>query len=473
MPAAPTKAEAPASTLASLRQSITTLQLHPTLAPLVLLALVGARTSPDAAARGCVIRLPAEASSTDVASVTTALRNVRRRPNVGADHRRSAAACSTCDVTSCRQRSRPNRPRTMRPTPSPAAASWPMRTTRRPRRGSARPKSARRRADAEARSAEPVSSPTDDAQRTASPSHDLPDVLILPHLDREAPSAQRALMQALRDRKFSLQPRGHDDGGIFPLPKTMVPIAVVRGEPSNVDPLTIWGLSRHLVRARLRAPRSHVQIDRFALSYTCTAVDVAALNEQPGQLASTPLFRAHVRLTLRASRLIVADRRADRLRPLIRAITSSRHLRGRSRLRSARPALDGRAHARQQGRADTMGVDMGQPRRVRRRRSSVEIARGPAAGHTRRLQERRGSPYCRATAGRSAGALLVRLRGSGSEVVGGGAPCAQRGRGHRRRPVQCVALYFVAKSRCRPSVTSIPELLANGLPARAQIILSA
>ena len=94
----------------------------------------------------------------------------------------------------------------------------------------------------------PSTSRTDDEQRLPWPSHDLPDVLILPHLDREAPSAQRALMQALRDRKFSLQPRGQDDGGVFPLPRTLIPIAIVRGEPSNVDPLTIWGLSRHLVR---------------------------------------------------------------------------------------------------------------------------------------------------------------------------------------------------------------------------------
>ena len=71
-----TDAPTPASALALLRQSIQ-LQLHPTLAPLVLLALVGARTSPDAAARGCLIRLPAESSSTDVANVTAALRNVR------------------------------------------------------------------------------------------------------------------------------------------------------------------------------------------------------------------------------------------------------------------------------------------------------------------------------------------------------------------------------------------------------------
>ena len=73
-------------------------------------------------------------------------------------------------------------------------------------------------------------------------------MLILPHLDREAPSAQRALMQALRDRRVTLQPRGSDTGGVFPLPKTLVPIAIVRGEPSDIDPLTIWGLSRHLVR---------------------------------------------------------------------------------------------------------------------------------------------------------------------------------------------------------------------------------
>ena len=66
------------SALATLRQSISTLQLHPTLAPLVLLALIGTRTSPDAAARGCVIRLPSESSSTDVANVTAALRNVWR-----------------------------------------------------------------------------------------------------------------------------------------------------------------------------------------------------------------------------------------------------------------------------------------------------------------------------------------------------------------------------------------------------------